>query len=351
MIYDLIIIGGGQSALACSYFLRRTSINYVVLDAELTCGGAWLHAWDSLTLFSPAEHSSLPGWPMPKSNEEFPSREEVITYLCNYEERYKLPIKRPVEVGNVTKSDGVFIVNTSEGTYHSKAVISATGTWKKPAIPYIEGRENFQGVQIHSSLYKSPDPFTGQKVLIVGEGNSGTQILAEVSKVAHTTWATRKEPEFLPDDVDGRVLFNVASAKYYAQQKGETFDASKYNLGNIVMVPSVKDARKRDVLHAVRSFKKMDGHGVIWPNGDYEIFNSIIWCTGFNYATDHLKELVQIDEQGKIETYGTRSVDVPGLWAVGYGGWTGFASATLIGVGRSAKETILEVSEYLNDQK
>lgn len=95
----------------------------------------------------------------------------------------------------------------------------------------------------------------------------------------------------------------------------------------------------------------MDGHGVIWPNGDYEIFNSIIWCTGFNYATDHLKELVQIDEQGKIETYGTRSVDVPGLWAVGYGGWTGFASATLIGVGRSAKETILEVSEYLNDQK
>src|SRR5690606_22504967 len=135
----------------------------------------------------------------------------------------------------------------------------------------------------------------------------------------------------------------------YAQQKGEKYGSSKYDLGNIVMVPSVKEARTRGILQAKGSFEKMDEQGVIWPDGEHQVFDVLIWCTGFTYATDHLEELVQVDERGKIATQGTRSVDVPGLWLVGYGGWTGFASATLIGVGRSAKKTILEVSEYLNN--
>lgn len=76
--------------------------------------------------------------------------------------------------------------------------------------------------------------------MVVGEGNSGAQILAEVSRVAEASWATSKAPQFLPDDVDGPVLFDVASATYYGNNKGEKFDFSMYNLGKIVRVPSVK---------------------------------------------------------------------------------------------------------------
>jgi cation diffusion facilitator CzcD-associated flavoprotein CzcO len=102
-IYDVIIIGGGQSALACGYYLRRTKLEYVILDNQENCGGAWQHGWESLTLFSPAEHSSLPGWLMPKSENQFPTKEEVIDYVCQYEKRYKLPVKRPFEVKDVEK--------------------------------------------------------------------------------------------------------------------------------------------------------------------------------------------------------------------------------------------------------
>lgn len=49
-------------------------------------------------------------------------------------------------------------------------------------------------------------------VVVIGGGNSATQILAEVSTVAETTWCTRLPPQFMPDDVDGRVLFDVAWA-------------------------------------------------------------------------------------------------------------------------------------------
>lgn len=345
--HELVIIGGGQSALACGYYLRRTAIDYTILDAEPTCGGSWQHAWDSLTLFSPSEHSSLPGWLMPKTKNEFPTREEVIDYLCQYEQRYQLPVERPVEVVDVTNDNDGFRITTTDTTYRAQAIISATGTYRKSFIPDTEGRDKFRGDQLHSAGYRHPDHFKGKKVLVVGEGNSGAQILAEVSRVAETKWATRKEPEFLPDDVDGRVLFDRASAKYYAQQKGETVDTSKFNLGNIVMVPPVKEARSRGVLHSSGSFVAMDEDSVVWQDGTRELFDAIIWCTGFGYATDHLSSLVARDERGKVETDGTRAVDMPGLWLVGYGGWTGFASATLIGVGRSAKTTVREVDAFL----
>src|SRR5690554_3133042 len=125
-IYDLIIIGGGQSALACAYFLRRSGLDYLILDDQKQCGAAWLQAWESLTLFSPAEHSSLPGWLMPQSKEEFPGRAHVIKYLCQYEKRYEFPVERPVKVFDVVKEQDVFLLSTDKGEYRSKTVISAT---------------------------------------------------------------------------------------------------------------------------------------------------------------------------------------------------------------------------------
>ncbi|MFO7744332.1 MAG: ArsO family NAD(P)H-dependent flavin-containing monooxygenase [Psychroflexus sp.] len=347
--FDLIIIGGGQSALACAFFLRREELDYIILDDQDDCGGSWKHTWESLTLFSPPEHSSLPGWQMPESEGEFPTREETIDYLCQYENRYDFPIQRPVKVNSVDKKDGIFTLETTEGQLKSKAIISATGTFKNPFIPEVSGRDKFEGKQLHSSDYSSPEDFKDKKVVIVGEGNSGAQILAEASKVADTFWSTRQEPEYLPDDVDGRVLFDMASAKYYAEKKGEEYDSSKFNLGNIVMVPSVKEARERDVLHSEGEIQSITKDGVIWEDGSHQDVDVIIWCTGFGYSTGFLENLVSIDKKGKIPTDNTKAKETDGLWLVGYGGWTGFASATLIGVGRYAKQTIKEVSEYLKD--
>ncbi|SMG42469.1 Predicted flavoprotein CzcO associated with the cation diffusion facilitator CzcD [Marivirga sericea] len=346
-IYDVLVIGAGQSGLACGYYLRRTDLDYLIVDNQEKCGGAWNKAWKSLTLFSPAEHSSLPGWLMPKSQQEFPAKEEVIDYICQYEQRYKLRVKRPVQVKDVRKESDYFKIITDSVTFYSKSVISATGTWRKPFIPDVPGKDQFEGRQIHSAYYQGPDELISKKVLIVGEGNSGAQILAEVSKVGETSWATQKPPEFLPDDVDGRVLFDQASAKYYAEQKGEKFDMSKYNLGNIVMVPSVKEARDRKVLHSKGQVKSFYKRGVIWESGEEEAFDVVIWCTGFSYVTDHLQNIVSTDERGKINTTGTQSIEEANLWLVGYGGWTGFASATLIGVGRSARSTVQDITNKI----
>lgn len=349
-ILDVIIIGAGQSGLACAYYLRRSSLDYIILDKQHQAGGAWQNAWDSLTLFSPAEHNSLPGWPMPKSENQFPLKHEVVDYLDHYEQRYQLPVKRDVRVETVTQHGSVFRVQTDKENYFAKTVIAATGTWDSPFIPNTTQAESFKGIQIHSSAYRNAAAFSGMKVLVVGEGNSGAQILADLSKTNQVKWSTRKPPRYLPDDINGFDLFNAASAKYIAEKEGTFFDTAKYDLGNIVMVPAVKDARNRNILQSTGTISSFHAQGVVWPDGSIENFDAIIWCTGFGYTTSFLKTLVTTDPKGIIQTLETKATDLPGLWLVGYGAWTGYASATLIGVNRTAKQTVSEIIAFLNNK-
>lgn len=345
---DVVIVGGGQAALATAYFLRRTGLSFVLLDAEDGPGAAWRHGWDSLTLFSPAQWSSLPGWPMPPA-EGYPSRDHVIEYLTRYELRYELPIVRAIWVQAVRRQGNLFLVEAEDGrTWRSRAVVSATGTWRHPYVPAYPGQESYAGVQIHSAHYQHPQFFAGQRVLVVGGGNSGAQIIAEMAGIAQATWVTPSEPVFLPDDVDGRVLFERATARWQAIQQGVPPPEQSGSFGDIVMVPSVAAARHRGDLMSVRPFAGFTAAGVVWPDGKQSDIDAVIWCTGFLPALEHLKPLGVLDAEGRITVDGTRAVGEPGLWLVGYGDWTGFASATLIGVMRSARDTAQEIEETLS---
>jgi cation diffusion facilitator CzcD-associated flavoprotein CzcO len=283
---------------------------------------------------------------MPPSATDTPTRDEVIAYFAAYEARYALPIRRPIHVQAVRPADGRLKIESDRGIYLARAVVSATGTWSTPSIPSYPGQELFRGIQIHSADYRTPELFAGRRVLIVGGGNSGAQILAEVSQVAETMWVTIEPPRFLPDDVDGRVLFEQATARFTALQQGRGQESTG-GLGDIVMVPSVKEARARGVLRSVRPFTAFTSEGVIWPDGRPTPVDAIIWCTGFRPALDHLAPLGIVEGDGHVAVSGTRAVREPRLWLVGYGEWTGFASATILGVGRTARATVADIDTAL----
>ncbi|WP_109300978.1 ArsO family NAD(P)H-dependent flavin-containing monooxygenase [Aquimarina sp. AU474] len=345
-VYDTLIIGGGQAGLSVAYFLRRKNHDYLILDDQSKAGGAWLQTWDSLALFSPTEYSSLSGWAMPKSENEYPKKNEFIDYLEQYEVRYNMAIQRNTNVISVNKEADLFKVETDRGMFYSKTLVSATGTAKQPFIPNYPNQDIFEGKQLHSITYKNANEFARKKILIVGGGNSGAQILAEVSKVTQTQWITLETPYFLPDDIDGRYLFHAATQKFLGKPIDNSSDI-KASLSNIVMVSSVKEARNRNVLHAKRPFTSFYKEGVIWQDGTKEPFDVVIWCTGFKANLEHLKPL-DIIENDRIKTNHTRAVKEPKLWLVGYGNWTGFASATIYGVGKTARQTVKELSEELS---
>jgi hypothetical protein len=120
--------------LAVAYFLRRTQLSFVILDAEEEPGGAWRHGWNSLRLFSPSTWSSIPGWMMPPAQEGYPTRNHVIDYLNQYEQRYRFPVERPVRVTAVEGTEFGLRVRSDDRYWDARVVISATGTWSNPYI-------------------------------------------------------------------------------------------------------------------------------------------------------------------------------------------------------------------------
>ena len=345
---DVAVVGGGQSALATGFYLRRSGLSYVLLDDQEGPGAAWRHSWPSLRLFSPAQWSSLPGWQMPAAADEYPGRDAVVDYLAEYERRYSIPVLRPARVREVRDdpASGRLTVVSNAGEWAARAVVSATGSWSNPVVPVVPGAERFRGRTLHSAEYEGPHAFAGRRVVVVGGGNSGAQIVAELSGVAEVTWACREPPTFLPDDVDGRVLFEQATARYRALQEGRAPEPPR-SLGDVVMVPPVRAARDRGALVAEPMFERFTPRGVAWAGGRELPVDVVIWATGFSPALAHLAPLGVVGADGRVVVRGTRSVVEPRLWLLGYGEWTGFASATLIGVGRSARATVDEIRSAL----
>ncbi|MBJ7439598.1 MAG: NAD(P)/FAD-dependent oxidoreductase [Sphingopyxis sp.] len=332
--------------LSLGYYLQRAGAHFIILDAEDGPGGAWRHGWDSLRLFSPAGYSSLPGWLMPPPNHDgYPTRGDVVDYLARYEDRYQLPVRRPVRVTKVYRGENCLEVIANEERLAGKVVVCATGTWSRPHIPEIPGRQLFQGVQLHSANYASPDDYVGQTILVVGGGNSGAQIMAEIASVARALWVTTQDPRFLPDDVDGRVLFERAVARMMAGAG----DTPVGGIGDIVMVPPVKAARDRGDLVSVRPFMRMTPTGVVWPDGSATAIDGVIWCTGFQPALDFLRPLDVVETNGQVLVERQRSVREPRLLLAGYGDWTGPGSATLMGAARTARDIASQLVIMVSD--
>ncbi|MCX4649236.1 MULTISPECIES: ArsO family NAD(P)H-dependent flavin-containing monooxygenase [unclassified Streptomyces] len=344
---DVVVVGGGQAGLAAGYHLRRQSLDHVILDASPAPGGSWQHMWNSLHLFSPAEHSSLPGRLMPaQPGQTYPDAGHVVDYLADYEKRYGLPVQHGTRVEAVRRDGDRLLVEADTGTWRARAVISATGTWTRPFLPSLPGRDVVTGQQLHTVNYRCPADFAGQRVIVVGGGNSGAQIAADLALDSRVdvTWVTQRPPRFLADDIDGRALFDVATARRRALQEGRDDTGGVASLGDIVAVPPVRAARDAGLLTARPMFSQLTTDGVRWADGSHESADAVIWCTGFRPALSHLAPLQLRSTRGHIATEGTRAVGEPRLHLLGYGDWTGPASATLIGVGRPTRDAAREIA-------
>lgn len=91
-------------------------------------------------------------------------------------------------------------------------------------------------------------------------------------------------------------------------------------------------------------------HKVTWADGSQTRIDAVIWCTGFRPALGYLESLGVCTADGRVAVKGTHSIQEPRLWLVGYGDWTGAASATLIGVTRTARSTVEEIERFLMEQ-
>ncbi|WIM67603.1 NAD(P)-binding domain-containing protein [Corynebacterium breve] len=328
--FPAVIVGAGQAGLATAYYLRKLGIEPVLLDNQLGPGGAWQQYWESLTLFSSAGFSNLPGMPMP-AYDGFPPRDHVIDYFTAWEERYKFDIRRPVNVSKVDHNGELFEVTAgvvSSGqkqVYTADNVVMATGNWSSPFVPAVPG--SITGQMWHSANYPGKDTFRGTRVAVVGGANSGAQIAAELTEVADVIWLTTHEPRWMPDDVDGSVLFKRNRERYLAISRGEADPGGVENLGDIVMVPPVLRARNEGRLKATPMVDSLDELDV----------DHLIWCTGFRPSVGPVRHL--------LNGYAPK---VEGLYLIGFSQANGPGADTIMGVSPFAKQAASSISKRLN---
>src|SRR5207244_1145390 len=123
----------------------RAGVRFVVLDHAPGPGGAWQFRWPSLTLGKTHRVHDLPGMALGVQDTTRPAAEVVSEYFGRYEQEFRLPVLRPVHVRAVRDGgDGRLLVEASAGTWRTRALINATGTWDRPFIPYYPGREVFR---------------------------------------------------------------------------------------------------------------------------------------------------------------------------------------------------------------
>ncbi len=125
----------------------------------------------------------------------YPDAQHAVDYLADYQKRYDLPVQRGVWVEAVHR-DGPFLrVATDGGDWQARAVVSATGTWTRPFLPAVPGRREYTGRQLHTIQYQSAVEFAGQRVVVVGGGNSGAQIAADLARAGiDLIWVTQRPP-------------------------------------------------------------------------------------------------------------------------------------------------------------
>ncbi|SBU92194.1 putative flavoprotein involved in K+ transport [Streptomyces sp. Ncost-T6T-1] len=333
---DLIVIGAGQSGLATAALAPRHGFARVlVLESAEEPGGAWPRYYDSLTLFSPARYSSLPGMRFPGDPDRYPRRDEVVDYLRAYAERLPASIRTSTTVASVIRQDSVWRVRSEDGReFTAPAVIAATGDYGTPFLPEPPGIAGFGGRVLHAADYRSPDLFAGQRVIVVGGGNSAIQIAAELGPVADTTLATRRPVGWTPQKPLGRDL-------HWWLKHTRLDIAPVRRLLAKVPVSVIDDGHYRATLdrHGVDRrdmFSRFTSDGVLWADGTKEDVDAVVFATGYRPVFGYLTGAGALDAAGSPVHRGGLSTTVKGLGFVGMEFQRSFSSKTLRGVGRDA---------------
>lgn len=342
----VVIVGAGQSGLAGARAALEAGLRPVVLEAGARPAGSWPSYYDSLTLFSPARYSSLPGYPFPGDPDRYPTRNEVADYLAGYAHHLEVEVRTLAHVRAVERRGEGFLVRTQEDALPADGVIAASGTFGRPHTPQLPGRDSFSGRRLHVADYRNPQEYAGERVVVVGGGNSAVQIAYELAEVASVTLATLEPVAFLPQRSGGRDLH------HWLETTGFDHMPAAW-LHQLLSRPLVLDTG--DYAHALESgvvtqrrmFSAFDGDAVIWPDGAREPVDTVIFATGYRPALDYLRPLGALTDTGSPQHVAGISTTHPGLVYLGLEFQRSFSSNTLRGVSRDADYVVPILASYL----
>ncbi|MFG1697151.1 flavin-containing monooxygenase [Nonomuraea sp. NPDC049309] len=274
----IIVIGAGQAGLAAGRALRIAGQDVVLLETHSRIGESWRCRWDSLRLFTPARLSSLPGMPLP-GGDGYPSKDEVADYLEAYAGRFDLPVRLGTTVTELRLApDGKFEATTNHGTLTADGVVVATGPFQQPHIPALPLSDEI--ISLHSADYRNPRQLPDGPVLVVGGGNSGVQIAAELAAARPVTISLGKRQPVLPQRILGADVFT------WLQALGLVRAPVTGRLGRLVrdrdpLIGAGPRHLRRLGVSIIDRIVSADGPALRTANGHTAKPSAVIWATGY----------------------------------------------------------------------
>lgn len=346
--HDAIVIGAGPAGLGVAATLRRTGIEPLILERGQQIGPRWHTYYDRLRLQSPRWLTNLPGYRFPRSVGRWPTRDAVIEYLEGYTEKHQLTVRFATTVVRIDQQPGGWRVRCEDGEFTAPVVIVATGYNNVPFIPDWNGLDTFQTPLLHGSEFKNADPFTGKHVLVVGAGNSGSEIATVLAQgdTARVTLAVRTPPHVAPRQafgvpavfsvvlirrlppraVDmilaGPTRLKIGNLSRYGLERPELGLYSKYLADGVtpILDTGIVKMLRAGRIEVVRAVESLDGHQVGLIDGSTLSPDVVIAATGYRQGLEplvgHLDVLAQ---DGRPKVIGPADLPhAPGLFFNGY---------------------------------
>jgi putative flavoprotein involved in K+ transport len=345
---EVIVVGGGQAGLTVGYYLTQAKIPFVILHAGARVGDSWRQRWDSLTLFTPAVYSALPGLLFPGHPEHYPGKDEVADYLEQYAQTHELPIRSDSRVSSLESADGGYRLSTQSGTYEAARVIVATGAYQRPYIPPISEQLSDEITQLHSAEYRNPNQLSARDVLVVGAANSGAQIAEDLASTHHVHLSQGARIPRLPRRVLGK------SVHWYGDHLGliaASLDSwrGRTQRGDTLIGTSLRALKRHHGVELVDRTVDAHEHTVRLKNGRELDVQTVVWATGYrpDYSWIHVPVL---DERG-APIHRRGMTDAPGLYFVGMKNQYSRGSSLLHWVRDDAAHIVQQVHEARNSRQ
>jgi dimethylaniline monooxygenase (N-oxide forming) len=347
---DIAVIGAGSSGLTALKALLDHGVAVDCFERGSDVGGLWRYendnglsgAYASLRTNVSRRRMQYPSFPMPCSYAEFPGHREMAAYLDAYADAFALRefirFRATVERLELDPSAGWWLTLDDGSLRRYRAVVVAIGLFWCPKVPAYPGA--FGGVTIHSHEYRTPEQFEGQRVLVVGAGQSAAEIAVEVSRLAsRTLMAVRSKTHVLPRWIGGKPydtrdigplnripwrLMNFVYGSRVARELGPIPTSWPVGVHRLLEgIPIVSS----DLLPAV-----LDRHVVVKPaldrlrqdrahfaDGSEEMVDCIIYCTGYRISIPFLSSSL-VSASGRDFPLYRRIVppDIGGLFFVGF---------------------------------
>jgi indole-3-pyruvate monooxygenase len=201
---NTLIIGASISGLASAAALQKRGITFTIIEKQDQVAAPWRNHYERLHLHTNKRQSHLPYKKFGRKIPRYPSRQQVIDYLEDYQEAFHIRPLFNTEAVSVKKNGEFWNTETTSGSFQSKYLILAAGAFSKPKPILFRGMETFPGKILHSFDYKTGRQFRGQHVLVIGFGNSACEIAMDLyEQGAIPSISVRSPVNVVPRDVLG----------------------------------------------------------------------------------------------------------------------------------------------------